>query len=106
MKLNPVNNQNFGAIHLFKYRNSQIRNKAHDIIKEKCDKDWAIDVSDDELLVLDGQDSKDLNKAIMKYRPEGIINGSDYDRALLNAYKQKAVKVDLSSAEEYRRFSY
>ena len=107
MRLIPVsNNQNFSAIHLFKYKNSQICNNARDVIKERCEKDWIINVSDNELLVLDAQDRDDLHKAMIEYRPDNIINCADYDRALLDVYKQKAIKIDLTNARDCKSFLF
>ena len=106
MKSNPVKSQSFFAIHLFKYKNSQVREKAQDIIKQNCPDDWQLKIGEEELLVLNNQDSIDLYNAIVNYRPDKIINGADYDKAIIDAYKQKAIKIDLTNARDSKQYSF
>lgn len=87
----------FTGNHLFNYKNSSVRDYIWDS-RSQNNNQKVYKVGDTELLFIDGKELDDYNRALAT---NPVILQKDFEIALLKAYIDNAIKVDLSNAKVY-----
>ncbi|MBP3847252.1 hypothetical protein J6I39_05845 [bacterium] len=87
----------FTGNHLFNYKNSSVRDYIWDS-RSQNNNQKVCKVGDTELLFIDGKELDDYNRALAT---NPVILQKDFEIALLKAYINNAIKVDLSNAKVY-----
>ena len=87
----------FTGNHLFNYKNSSVRDYIWDS-RSQNNNQKVYKVGDTKLLFIDGKELDDYNRALAT---NPVILQKDFEIALLKAYIDNAIKVDLSNAKVY-----